>query len=317
MSRVLGFAVAALFVMGFAVAGGDPKPQVELTFQDPEIVEASGLVARDDLFVTANDSGDSGRVFTVDRDGRTVGVTSWGDAVDVEAVAPAGRGQVLVGDIGDNTGVRDSVRLLRVPVGRGDRDVTPTAYDVVYPDGPQDAESLLVHPVTGQVLIVTKGVFGGKVMAAPRRLSGDGDNELTAVGSVIGIATDGAFFPDGKHLVIRDYSSAVVYSWPDLEVVGKVPLPQQPQGEGIAIDEDGAVFVSSEGAQSEVLRISLPAWIRQALDPPPDSAPTTSTAPSSAGGADPVGDEPLWPWLLGGGVGAVVIVVLLRSLRPR
>ena len=88
---------------------------------------------------------------------------------------PRGAVEVLVGDIGDNAGVRDSVRLLRVPVGRGDRHVTPTTYDVVYPDGAQDAETLLVHPVTGRVLIVTKGVFGGKVMAAPRRLSTERD----------------------------------------------------------------------------------------------------------------------------------------------
>ena len=121
-------------------------------------------------------------------------------------------------------------------------------------------------------------------------------------GSVIGIATDGAFFPDGLHLVVRDYSSAVVYSWPDLEEVGTIPLPRQPQGEGIAVDEDGAVFVSSEGARSQVLRIAVPGRIRQALDAPASSRPTPSTGPPSADGAEPA-DEPLWPWLLGGGAG--------------
>ena len=61
-------------------------------FQDPAIVESSGLVALGDgLFVTTNDSGDSGRVFTVDDDGETVGrhrlVRHHPD--DVEALAPA------------------------------------------------------------------------------------------------------------------------------------------------------------------------------------------------------------------------------------
>ena len=70
--------------------------------------------------VTTNDSGDSGRVFAVDpATGDTVGTTSWSPAPeDVEALAPAGPGHVWVGDIGDNRRARDSVQVLRVPVGR-------------------------------------------------------------------------------------------------------------------------------------------------------------------------------------------------------
>ena len=50
------------------------------------------------------------------------------------------------------------------------------------------------------------------------------------------IATDGAFFPDGRHLVVRDYGRAVVYAFPVLEAVAEVDLPEQQQGEGIAVD---------------------------------------------------------------------------------
>ena len=79
------------FVIGFSVAGAEPAAGEEVCrFQDPQIVESSGLVARDGLFVTVNDSGDSGRVFVVDAQTcRTVGGTTWSDEVeDVEAVAP-------------------------------------------------------------------------------------------------------------------------------------------------------------------------------------------------------------------------------------
>ncbi|WP_235736314.1 hypothetical protein [Nocardioides alcanivorans] len=102
---------AALLTVPLAIAllAGPTAPdsEVEFTFRDPEIVESSGLVMTDDLAVTVNDSGDSARIFTVDRGtGKTVGVTRWaGQARDIEALAPAGPDEVWVGDIGDNRGV--------------------------------------------------------------------------------------------------------------------------------------------------------------------------------------------------------------------
>ncbi len=123
--------VAVPFLMGTA-ASTPADERVVLRFQDPAIVEASGLVAEDGFFVTTNDSGDTGRVFAVDaRTGETAGVTSWAsDPEDVEALAPAGRGEVWVGDIGDNLESRGSVRVTRVPIGAGDRSA---AGDVVRP----------------------------------------------------------------------------------------------------------------------------------------------------------------------------------------
>jgi hypothetical protein len=108
--------VVAAFLPG-ALLGGNEVTR----FEDPEIVESSGLAVVDGLLVTTNDSGDSGRVFTVDpATGETVGVTQWSaDPVDVEALAPAGGGEVWVGDIGDNRAERTSVSVARVPVGRG------------------------------------------------------------------------------------------------------------------------------------------------------------------------------------------------------
>ena len=138
----------AALLLPLSLAGAD-DPRVELTFRDPEIVESSGLAVVGDWVVTTNDSGDTGRVFVVDRDGRTVGVTGWGDPRDVEALAPGGDGTVWVGDIGDNSAVRDSVRVSNVPVGGADADVDGPAYELVYPDGARDAESLLVDPATG------------------------------------------------------------------------------------------------------------------------------------------------------------------------
>jgi hypothetical protein len=327
-----GLAVAGSFTLGVATTPGAPHGDRVLTFDDPAIVEASDLVVDDGLFVTTNDSGDTGQVFVVDDHGRTVGLTRWSNApTDVEALAPAGPGAVWVGDIGDNEGRRSSVSIARVPVGRGDREAHPTSYRLTYPDGGTDAETLMRDPVTGRLYIATKNVFGGLLYAVPDHLDASRPNPLKPVGRVLPVATDGAFFPDGKHLVVRDYTSAVVYAWPSLQPVGSFPLPAQRQGEGIAVSTDGVVYLSSEGPRSAVLRVSLPRRIQQVVTGAPGVSPSSGDsgrtgAPSADASepgsvADPADSEPAgrdpWPWLLGGLLGVVAIVVLLRALRPR
>lgn len=261
-----GVCVAVPFLLG--AAAGSPGPddavfRAAFRFTDPDIVESSGLVVtgstRGSLVVTTNDSGDSGRVFTVDpRTGGTVGVTSWiPEPRDVEALAPAGPGHVWVGDIGDNQHVRESVEVLRVPVGRGRVEASPEAYELAYPDGARDAEALVSHPVTGQLFVVTKGVFAGTVYAAPMRLRSDDTNLLEEVGEAPGIVTDATFLPGGGGVVMRTYSSAHLVSYPSWQPVSSWELPDQDQGEGIAL-AGRELLVSSEGVRSQVLALVLP-----------------------------------------------------------
>jgi hypothetical protein len=319
-----GLAIAVPLAVGVAVtpaaAGGGHEV---FRFEDHAIVEASALVVDGELFMTTNDSGDTGRVFIVDRTGHTVGVTHWeASPTDTEALAPGGPGFVWVGDIGDNLGHRSSVEIARIPVGRGDRTVHPTTYRLTYPDGGTDAETLLRDPTTGRLYIATKNIFGGVLYAVPARLDPHGDNLLHAIGRVLPVATDGAFFPDGRHLIVRNYGEAVVYAWPSLLPVGSVQLPRQRQGEGIAVTSDGRVYVSSEGVRSPVLRVALPAAIRDAVRPAVSagpSPPTASTAPSGSGAADATETDSraVWPWAAGGLLAVVALLVLVRSLRPR
>lgn len=315
LDRIAGVASVVSLALGALAGPGAPSHSVDLTFRDPAIVESSGLVVRDGLFVTVNDSGDSGRVFVVDRTGRTVGTTSWSDEpTDVEALAPAGPGRVWVGDIGDNAASRDDVEVLRVPYGRGDRQVEPTTFTLVYPDGPHDAETLLADPRSGRLLVVSKDVFGGTVYAAPRRLSADHPNRLRAVADgAPALATDGSFFPDGRHYVVRDYGGATVYAYPGHDRVGSFRLPSQRQGEGIAVAEDGTVHVSTEGQFSDVLQVDLPRAVVKALRPPTrihDGAPPQETIPTQQ-------DGPVWPWVLGGGVLVAAFVAALARLLTR
>ncbi len=346
----MALVVGAPFLVGASIAP-DRDGQVVFRFADPAIVESSGLVVEDGLVVTVNDSGDSARVFAVDLDtGRTVGVTTWDDEpLDVEALAPAGPGQVWVGDIGDNPRSRSSLSVTRVPVGRTDQSVPGDRFELTHTGGAADAEALLAHPRTGRLYVVTKGMLSGSILAAPASLSPDGPNRLREVGQAPGLVTDGAFFSDGRHLLLRNYNSATVLTFPGLETVGSFGLPRQQQGEGIAVAPDGRIYASSEGARSPLLRISLPEDVERAMARPgsdesserssesPSELPSDSPSPeagSSGTGTDSgtdsgtdtgagtgagtgTADPDVWPWLLGGLLGAVAIGVLIRSLRPR
>ncbi|MBG6098711.1 hypothetical protein [Nocardioides luteus] len=307
--------VAAAGALGLVLISSVPAraagDDVLFSFSDPTISEASALTPLGKgLYATTNDSGDSGRVFTVDSSGDTVGVTHWAaDPVDVEGLAPAGGNHVWVGDIGDNNSVWDSIRIAKVRVGRGERTVSPTVYELVYPDGPHNAESLLAHP-DGQVFVATKDWGGGRLYAVPKRLDPDGPNRLKEVAPVIPMATDGAFFPDGKHLVVRGYYSATIYDWPSMDRVGSFRTPDQEQGEAIGVTATGEVVVTSEGIRAEVIRVA-PELVSEVLgeEPTPtaDPSPDATEPPDDETGAEDsdAGDESG-----GGSVGPAALVVL-------
>ena len=137
----------------------------------------------------------------------------------------------------------------------------------------------------------------------------DRPNRLVPVADAIPIATDGSFWPDGEHLVVRGYGRAVVYAWPSMRAVADLDLPDQDQGEGIAVDEDGRVLVSTEGQFSDVLEVPLSRAVRQALEPttarPAEQAPPLPACePSETRGCESGTEElrmfPLWLLLAGG-----------------
>jgi hypothetical protein len=257
---------------------------------DPRITESSGLVdLGDGLMVTTNDSGDTGIVYVVDRSGRTVGTTRFGDSVDAEALAPVDGGHVWVGDIGDNEARRPYTVIRRVPVGRGDRTVRVPSYRLLYPDGPHDAETLLRQPATGRLFVVTKGILGGRVYAVPRHLrSGEQGNRLRAVAKVGLFATDGTFL-DAHRVLVRGYTSADVYVFPGFRLLGSFALPGQPQGESVSVGPGGRIRIGSEGVRSEVVTVSLPARLRAATPTSPAASPSrVDDTPAGSGKDGPV-----------------------------
>lgn len=303
----------ALLALLFAVDG-----QQLFTFQDSRITESSNLVFAGDFAYTTNDSGDGARIFVIDpATGKTVGITTYGGkAIDVEALT-VGPDAMWVGDIGDNDAVRDHVTVYSLPVpAAGNRSAKATAYDLVYEDGPRDAETLLVNPVTGRLYVVSKGLLGGTVYEAPEQLSTSKRNVLTSIGQVGGLVTDGVFFPDGKHALIRDYSKAYVVN-DSFATVDDFALPAEAQGEGIGLRGDDVV-VSSEGEHAPVLSLALPDEAKAALAGKPTSLPTELPGAEDRPSED---GKPillrLTPWLLGLGWLALISYVAVGWVRRR
>ena len=316
---------------------------VAFLFADPRITESSGLATAStgELVYTHNDSGDEGRFFAVGPDGRTrtayvvpgVEPRDWEDMA--RGPDEQGRSSLWLGDIGDNNAVRDNgllVHRVLEPEPTDRAEVTtepPTSFRLRYPDGPGDAETLLVHPRTGRLYVVTKPLAGtARVYAAPERLDPAAPNVLEQVaeapteatgtpgGPGIGglanyLVTAGDIAPDGSHVALRTYTD--VYEWPvpgdDVAAAfdGEptiTPLPARQQGEGLAYTADGdAVLLSSEGAGSEVDRVVLP---RAGEEPGP--------AGEEPGPAAQEDDEPL-PWGPMAAAAGVVLVLLVLARR--
>jgi hypothetical protein len=132
------------------------------------------------------------------------------------------------------------------------------------------------------------------------------------------VVTDGAFLPSGRGFVLRDYQQAHVYAGPGRRV-GSFDLPLQLQGESLAVTADGrSLLVGSEGPDSEVWRVPLPASLLVKVAPTTTgsaggAAPATTGAPAAGG----------WQWgatpVLAVAAGALVLLVvaLLLGRRPR
>lgn len=298
---------------------------------DPRVTESSGLAlsrAHRHTVWTVNDSGDSARVFAIDtRTGETVGVHEFGGPVrDVEALSIGPDGRMLVADIGDNLADQRFVRVFwfqEPPLGQTSG--SWKSWELAYPDGPHDAETLLVHPGTGRLYVVTKG-SPGAVYRAPAQPSRQGLNRLERVGAAPGTITDGVFLPGGRQVALRSYTRVHVLDAATWEPVASGALPLQPQGETIALAEGGTrLLVGSEGRGSLVQRVVIPSVpTRSATTPTQAGSPLTSPSAGPSAPAPPVAGagerEPdpspagRW-WALGAGALIVVAAALAAIAR--
>jgi hypothetical protein len=293
-------AVAVVVALGVV---GMPRPadaaEGDFRISDPRITESSGL-ALSHLHAhtvwTANDSGDIARIFAVDtRTGRTTGVhTFHAPVTDVEALAITPQGRVLVADIGDNTASRDLVRVYWFDEpALGSTAGSWASWELAYPDGPHDAESIAVNPRTGRVYVITKG-SSGAIYALPANPVRRGINRLVRVAGAPAVATDAVFLADGSALAVRTYTALVVLDAQTWQARSTQLLPLQPQGETLSLAPDSGLLAGSEGRRSLVQRVRpTPAPPPTGPSPSPaTTSPTPATVPTTGARSDASSDTP-------------------------
>ncbi|GIG64826.1 hypothetical protein Pen01_11210 [Phytomonospora endophytica] len=261
------------------------------------------------------------------------------DANDPEDLGIDEKGRLWVADFGDNDKVRDTIALWRVDPSEPN---SAELYRLSFPDGPHDAEALLLQP-DGTPVVVTKDATTALVFKPKGELENEQTTELEQVGEFafaqtntpggpVGppgqlVATGGAVSSDGAKAVIRSYTDAYEWDVADGDVAktitgGTAPrrtaLPEEPQGEAITFGADGKYVTGTEsnGEDGATLYTYTPT-----VPPAPED---TATEEADGGGlfSDLTLDQLIL--LAGGSVGAlglilaaVGVIVIVKARKRR
>jgi hypothetical protein len=254
------------------------------------IVELSGLVASrrsPGVLFGHNDSGDVARFFAMRQDGAVLGQFTLAGAAAIDwediALGPCAAGScVFLADIGDNKHNRPfcTIYVAPEPAVEGEDPARKTAVSFEerrfrYPDGPHNAETVLVHPVSGQVYVITKEKSGKSVVF---RLPAPSAGVAVVAEKVVDLTvppggnleiTGGDIHPCASppRVLLRTYDRAFELDAPvdgPFEAVFSatprlVPAPsrkQETQGESITYLPDGRGYLTStEGKSPPIHRV--------------------------------------------------------------
>jgi len=244
--------------------------------------ELSGLAASramTDTLWTHNDSGDTARLFAITTTGATKGIgtlqgataTDWEDI----AIAPCGAGScIYVADIGDNDLARASVRIYEVDEPaqiQGTANLTFRTFDIQYPDGPHNSESLFVDPRDGASYIITKQASNPSTVFRMPRTAGAtatavsiGTITIPGTGILLVTAADLHVDSCGVRLLVRTYDKLFELRAPAGATIPEllaatpvgVPVASEAQGEAVAYAPDGRSYLTvSEGNRPQLSRV--------------------------------------------------------------
>ena len=258
------------------------------------INEASGIAAsgiNKDLYYIENDSGDTSRFFAVLPTGQVKSTIYFkGDRKEIlgvrdcedVAVGPGpvkGKSYLYDGDIGDNYAQRPYLTVYRM------EEKTTWATDSIvhadavpihlkYPDGPKDAETLMIDPIEKLMYIVTKRQDSVTVYTSPLSYKPNDTVMLTKRCKLFFKGyklfkwiTAGDISKDGQQVLLKSYTT--VYYWkrqnnePIWETMlhkpAVLPYIQEKQGEAIGFTPDGkGYYTTSEGVYSPIYYYKTP-----------------------------------------------------------
>jgi hypothetical protein len=242
--------------------------------QLPTLPEASSLaLSRREANVlwSLNDSG-APTIVALNPSGQQLGrvriagasVNDWEDLTS----APCGTESCLyIADTGNGGGTqRNDVVIYRVrePLASDHETAPADVFDAAYPDG-EDHESDAVFALHQQLFLITKG-HPAVLFAFPRDLRAGTIQTLERIGELPTAGfppgtiprryrvTDAEASPDERWVAIRTNDALLVYRGADLLArrLGAfwrtdLRVLSEPRGEGVAISNEGDVFLASEG----------------------------------------------------------------------
>jgi hypothetical protein len=274
----LVFAVWAGFG-GFSLSSHGAEVARELgRIRTDRLRETSGLaVSRQnpDVLWLHND-GAKKHVFAVRTDGRLaarLNVRAKFDDIEDIAIGlgpEPGVDFIYLGDIGDNNADRREIRVIRVPeptLSKTDDEELkikdPEVFRLRYPDGPHDAEALMIDAATGDLFIATKQQRGARLYrAAVSDLGSEGVTNLELVGYLnVDDISGGDISRTGDWIMLRSEDRGWLWARTSGEDVAaamqRTPVrvltrgsEQGKNGEAVGFSPDGrGYFTVSEGKQ--------------------------------------------------------------------
>lgn len=180
----------------------------------------------------------------------------------------SGTSYIYLADIGDNSLVSPDYFIYRFAEPAASANVVGAIERIrfQYPDGPHDAETVLVDNSTKDIYIITKQDIPSQVYKLSYPQSTGAINTATLSGSLpFSGATSAAVSSDGKEILVKTYTAIWEWNKNDGQTIEQalagtpVPLSYQlePQGEAVCFKNDNTGFFTLSERPAIIAAVNL------------------------------------------------------------